>query len=117
MDALLALLIATVASFIGSLQAGLVNTAVLADTLRYGRTTARRTALGGAVPEILYAGLAFLAADRILAWTGQWGVTPHRITAVVLIVLGLYIAFIMRPYHIKEQTAVRMVSARASSWR
>lgn len=105
MDALLALLIATVASFIGSLQSGLVNTAVLADTLRHGKAPARQTALGGALPEILYAGLAFLAADRVLAGTEQWGITPHRITAVVLIGLGLYIALVMRPFHIKEEAS------------
>ena len=54
-EALLALLVATVASFIGSLQAGLVNTAVLAATLRHGLLVARNTAFGGALPEFLYA--------------------------------------------------------------
>ncbi len=107
MSALFALLAAAVASFIGSLQAGLVNTAVLAATLRYGQTTARRTALGGALPEILYAGIAFLAADRILAFTEGLGITPHRITGVVLVGLGLYIAVIMKPFHIKDEDEVR----------
>lgn len=100
MDALIALFVATVASFIGSLQAGLVNTAVLAATLRHGPTVARRTAVGGSLPEILYAGLAFAAADQVLAYTGQWGITPGRISGAVMVGLGLYITFLMKPFHI-----------------
>ncbi|MBP8823030.1 MAG: hypothetical protein KBH07_05265 [Flavobacteriales bacterium] len=107
MDALLALLVATVASFIGSLQAGLVNTAVLAATLRHGPLAARSTALGGSLPEMLYAALAFVAADQVLGYTGQWGVTPGRISGVVMVGLGLYIALVMKPFHIKEEVQVR----------
>lgn len=107
MDALLALLVATVASFIGSLQAGLVNTAVLAATLRHGPSTARRTAVGGSLPEVLYAGLAFLAADQVLEYTAHWGITPGRISGVVMVVLGLYIAVVMKPFHIKEEPQQR----------
>ncbi len=99
MEALLALLVATVASFIGSLQAGLVNTAVLAAALRHNASIARNTALGGALPEILYAGVAFLAADRVLAFTSRLGITAGTITGVVLVVLGLYFMLFMRPVH------------------
>jgi threonine/homoserine/homoserine lactone efflux protein len=107
MEALLALLVAAVASFVGSLQAGLVNTAVLATTFRHGRAMARSTALGGALPELLYAAIAFVAANRILAWTEGLGITPERITAVVLAGLGLYIIFGMKPFHIKDEPDVR----------
>lgn len=107
MDALIALLVAVAASFIGSLQAGLVNTAVLAATLRHGRNVARSTALGGSLPEILYAGLAFVAANRVLAYTEHWGITPGRISGVVMVGLGLYIALVMKPFHIKEEVQVR----------
>ncbi len=106
MEAMLALLVATLASFVGSLQAGLVNTAVLAAAIRHGPATARRTAWGGALPEILYAAIAFVATDSILAYTTSWGITPGRITAVVLIGLGLYIALIMKPFHIQTDTKV-----------
>ena len=44
-DALYTFVIATVASFIGSLQAGLVNTAVLAHTIQRGRDAGRRMAV------------------------------------------------------------------------
>lgn len=103
MDTLLALLIATVASFIGSLQVGLVNTAVLAATVRYGPETARRTALGGSLPEFLYATLAFLGAGQVLAYTTSLGITPERVTGTVLILLGVYIAFFMKSFHVKEE--------------
>lgn len=107
LEALLALLVAALASFIGSLQAGLVNTAVLAATFRHGPTMARSTALGGALPELLYAAIAFVAANRILAFTERLHITPERITAVVLVGLGLYIALAMKPFHIKDEPDVR----------
>ena len=103
MDTLFALLIATAASFIGSLQAGLVNTAVLEATVRYGPETARRTALGGSLPEFLYATLAFLGAGQVLAYTTSLGITPERVTGTVLILLGVYIAFFMKSFHVKEE--------------
>lgn len=102
MSVLLALVVATVASFIGSLQAGLVNTAVLAATLRHGRTVARSTAWGGALPELLYAGLAFVAANRVLAYTTQWGIRPAHISGLVMLGLGLYIAVFLKPFHVKD---------------
>lgn len=102
MDTLFALLIATVASFIGSLQAGLVNTAVLTATLRHGADSGRRTALGGSLPEFLYAALAFMGAGQVLAFTASKGITPEHVTGVVLVLLGIYIAFLMKPFHIKE---------------
>ena len=102
-----ALLIAAAASFIGSLQAGLVNTAVLATTFRNGPKMARGTALGGALPELLYAAIAFVAANRILAFTERLQITPERITAVVLVGLGLFIALATRPFHIKDEPAPR----------
>lgn len=107
MDVLLAFAVAAVASFVGSLQAGLVNTAVLAATFRHGAAVARSTAWGGALPELLYSGIAFVAANRILAFTGRFHISPERITAVVLVGLGLYIAFGMKPFHIKEEPDVR----------
>ena len=57
-EILLLFIIATVASFIGSLQAGLVNTAVLAHTVQRGPEAGRRLAIGGSIPEVLYAGAA-----------------------------------------------------------
>ena len=107
MEVLIALLVATVASFIGSLQAGLVNTAVLAIALRHGPVRARRTALGGALPELLYAAIAFVAADQVLAYTAGLGITPGRVTGLVLVVVGLYLGLFMRPFPPAEQPARR----------
>lgn len=105
MDALLVLLIATVASFIGSLQAGLVNTAVLAATLRNGQASGMRTAWGGCIPEFLYAVAAFVAADQILAWTEGFGGTVERVAGTVMIVLGLYFIFFLRPFPAAQELA------------
>jgi len=98
MDALVIFLIAAVASFVGSLQAGLVNTAVLAATLRHGKASGMRTAWGGSIPEFLYAAMAFVAADHILAWAEGMGGTVERIAGSVMIVLGVYFIFFLRPF-------------------
>ena len=103
MDVLLVLLIATVASFIGSLQAGLVNIAVLAATLRRGPASGMRTAWGGCIPEFLYAAVAFIGADHVLAWTEQFGGTAERVTGSVMIVLGIYFLFFLRPFPSEQQ--------------
>ncbi len=98
MDALLVFAIATVASFIGSLQAGLVNTAALAATLRNGTASGMRTAWGGCIPEFLYAAVAYVAADQVLAWTEGFGGTVERVAGGVMIALGIYFIFFLRPF-------------------
>ncbi|MDX9750512.1 MAG: LysE family transporter [Flavobacteriales bacterium] len=98
MDALLVFLIAAAASFIGSLQAGLVNTAVLAATLRRGPASGMRTAWGGCIPEFLYAAVAYVAADHVLAWAGGFGGTAERVTGAVMIALGIYFVCFLRPF-------------------
>jgi threonine/homoserine/homoserine lactone efflux protein len=98
MEFLLILFIAAVASFIGSLQAGLVNTAVLATTLRSGPVAGRLTAWGGALPEILYAGLAFAGAERLLTWIEGFGGTVDRVAGTVMVLLGLYLCFLLKPF-------------------
>lgn len=98
MDILLILAIAVVASFIGSLQAGLVNTAVLTATLRSGRATGRRMAWGGAVPEFLYAALAFQAGELLFGGDGLLRSTLERIAGTVLLGLGLYLLLFLKPF-------------------
>lgn len=97
MDALLLFFIATAASFIGSLQAGLVNTAVLAHTIQRGRDAGRRMAIGGALPELLYAALAFQFATWALNGLGL----DHRGIALlvgsILIGIGIYFFFFFKP--------------------
>lgn len=52
-------------SFWGSLQLGLVNVKVIQTALMHGMRKAQVVAIGGSLPEIIYAGLALLAAEEI----------------------------------------------------
>ncbi len=72
--ALLVFALTTGISFLGSLQAGLVNVAVIRTALTRGRKAALWLALGGSLPEMLYAGLAAVAGDFInqYAWLGRY---------------------------------------------
>ncbi len=97
MDTLLFFVAAAMASFIGSLQAGVVNTAVLAHTVKWGRHAGRRMAIGGSIPEFIYAGVAFLGADWMVdaLEIGTTGIT--FIVASILLGLGIYFVFVYRP--------------------
>ena len=96
MDALLIFLLATVLSFIGSLQAGLVNTAVLATTLRSGKQVGRSMAIGGAIPEFIYAGLAFAFGTWIMLVSGSYPHIIRWITAATLGGMGIYFLFFFK---------------------
>lgn len=98
MDWFVILCIATVASFIGSLQAGLVNTAVLATTLRSGRRAGREMAWGGSVPEFLYAVVAFQVGELLLEGDGVLRSTLERIAGTVLFALGAYLILWLKPF-------------------
>lgn len=97
MDTLLFFVAAAMASFIGSLQAGVVNTAVLAHTVKWGRHAGRRMAVGGSIPEFIYAGVAFLGAGWLVEALeiGTTGIT--LIVSAILFLLGVYFVFIYRP--------------------
>ncbi|WKZ65575.1 MAG: LysE family transporter [Flavobacteriales bacterium] len=97
MDTLIFFLAATLASFIGSLQAGVVNTAVLAHTVKWGRHAGRRMAVGGSIPEFIYAGIAFLAAGWLVEALGIGATGITYVVASILLLLGIYFVFIYRP--------------------
>lgn len=97
MDALQLFAIACLASFIGSLQAGVVNTAVLAHTVKWGRTAGRRMAVGGAIPELIYAGVAFVLAGWLLEVLGIGAKGITVIVSTILLVLGIYFVFLFKP--------------------
>lgn len=101
MTTLTILLIATVASFIGSLQAGLVNTAVLTTTLRSGRRAGREMAWGGSVPEFLYAAVAFQVGELLLQPDAVLRSTLERIAGTVLFALGLYLIVWLKPFSLE----------------
>ncbi|MBK6540318.1 MAG: LysE family transporter [Flavobacteriales bacterium] len=95
MTILLVFLVAAVASFIGSLQAGLVNSAVLATSLSKGEHAGRMTAWGGALPELLYAGLAVLLVERSMDKLPWLTIHAPFIAGFLLVGLGAY--FLIRP--------------------
>lgn len=97
LDALLLFLVATVASFIGSLQAGVVNTAVLAHTIKWGRQAGRRMAIGGAIPELVYGAVAYVGAGWLAATLGLGSRGITLVVAIILLVLGIYFVFLYHP--------------------
>lgn len=97
MDVVYLFVIAAVASFIGSLQAGLVNTAVLAHTIQRGQEAGRRMAIGGSIPEFLYAGAAYLFANAVLDQLGISKENIGRVVGAVLIGMGIYFTFMFKP--------------------
>lgn len=104
--------ITTAASVIGSLQAGIVNTAVLAHTVKRGPEAGRRMALGGSIPEFIYAGIAFHFASWLL---GVMGIDAHGVALLVgsiLILLGLYFAFLFKPVFDLDQVNVKATGVR-----
>lgn len=96
-DTLLYFIAAALASFIGSLQAGVVNTAVLAHTVKWGRLAGRRMAVGGSIPEFIYASAAFAGAGWLVEALGIGGRGITIIVSSILLVLGAYFSFIYRP--------------------
>ncbi|MBL7946123.1 MAG: LysE family transporter [Flavobacteriales bacterium] len=97
MEVLSLFLVATAASFIGSLQAGVVNTAVLAHTIKWGRLAGRRMALGGAIPEFVYAGVAFVGAGWLVQVLGMGTMGITLVVASILLLLGLYFLLFYQP--------------------
>lgn len=90
-------LVATLASFIGSLQAGVVNTAVLAHTIKWGRHAGRRMAVGGAIPEFIYAGVAFVGAGWLVERLGIGATGITIMVSSILLTLGVYFVFMYHP--------------------
>lgn len=112
MEAIIIFFIATIASIIGSLQAGIVNTAVLAHTVKRGPEAGRRMALGGAIPEFIYAAIAFQFASWLLDVLGLDAQDVAIIVGSVLMLLGLYFAFVFKPVFDLEAVNVKATGIR-----
>ncbi|MBT8326680.1 MAG: LysE family transporter, partial [Bacteroidia bacterium] len=65
MDGVIALFVAGVLSFWGSLQLGLVNVAVIETAISKGRKPAIWLAIGGVLPEIPYTLIAIYGTTYI----------------------------------------------------
>jgi threonine/homoserine/homoserine lactone efflux protein len=80
-----------IVSFVGSLQLGPANLAVIHTSLTKGSAASWRTAIGGALPELFYAGLAaytVVSLQGVLQWAyNQW------IVSSILSVIGIYWLF------------------------
>lgn len=111
-DAILIFFITAAASVIGSLQAGIVNTAVLAHTVKRGPEAGRRMALGGSIPEFIYAVLAFQFASWLLDALGLSPQGVARLVGGILIALGLYFVLIFKPAFDLEKVNVKASGVR-----
>lgn len=81
-----------IVSFAGSLQLGPANLAVIHTSLTEGPAASWRTAIGGALPELLYAGLAaytVASLQGILEW-------PYSSWIINTILLGVGIYWLLQ---------------------
>lgn len=65
MSALLLFTLALIISFVGSLQPGPVNLAVMYATLHQQTKRALFIAIGGSIPELIFSGIALMASARM----------------------------------------------------
>ena len=77
-----------IVSFVGSLQLGPANLAVIHTSLTEGPGASWRTAIGGALPEVLYAGLAAFTVASVQGVL-EWPYSSWIINAILLGV-GMY---------------------------
>lgn len=112
MDALVLFFIAAIASFVGSLQAGLVNTAVLAHTIQRGPEAGRRMAIGGAIPELIYAAVAFQFAALVLHRLGLSTAGIGLLVGSILAAIGLYFLFVFKPKFEAEAVKIKASGVR-----
>lgn len=105
-------MIAAGASFVGSLQAGLVNTAVLAHTIQRGAEAGRRMAIGGALPELLYAGIAFKFAALVLDRMGLDRAGIGMLVGIILILIGVYFIVLFKPAFAVDEVRLKASGVR-----
>lgn len=89
MDALWAFIIASIVSIWGSLQLGMVNTAVVETTLSKGKKSAFFLALGGILPEIPYSLIALMSL-RATEFLNAHKILVSWIIGVILLLIGFY---------------------------
>lgn len=86
------LVVASVISFLGSLQLGPVNLYVINTTLAKGKSAALLCALGGSLPEFMYCGAAVYAGDLLLD-NPIFNLILNYTFAALLVIVGLVFYF------------------------
>ncbi len=89
MEALLYFILATVISYIASVQLGPVNLRVIQCTVQFNKAYALRVGLGGCLPELFYTALAFFIIELINPeqFGQKW---MHFITLPVFLFLAIH---------------------------
>lgn len=109
MHELVGFFLSVVLSFWGSLQLGLVNVKVIETTLAGGFKKAQPVALGGSLPELIYASIAIFFVDQIRKYEGvieafSWILIP------VFAALGIY-------YLIKKKASPDINPSKSGFWK
>lgn len=102
MDVLIYFILAIVISFIGSLQPGPVNMAVLYHAVHKRNQTALNVAIGGSLPEALFSFVAF----RLLSSISRYIAAINQFSIIIdcaLVIIGLVLIFRKQQQH-KEAT-------------
>ena len=92
MKIVIVFLVTFIASFVGSLQLGPVNVAVIRTTIRHNLRTGLWLACGGCLPEIIY---GFLALHGVMFFENhphffkilQWSIVPVLLVAGIMLFL------------------------------
>lgn len=87
-----AFILAFIISFVGSLQPGPVNLAVIASSFQKRYKNAIFIAIGGSFPEFLFCFIALKAANLIVKWQ-EFFYYFQILMAVLLFIVGLYLWF------------------------
>jgi threonine/homoserine/homoserine lactone efflux protein len=88
MEFVLIFLVTAAVSFLGSVQLGAVNTAVIQATLSQGRRAGFWVALGGSIPELLYSFLPYLAKG-VITTLDQYAAVRY-LAALFFLALGVF---------------------------
>lgn len=84
MQIFLIFLFSTAVSFVGSLQVGIVNISVVRAVLTRNLPYARWLAMGGSLPEMVYASLAMVAGGFVLRY-------PQLVTALDFLLVPVFL--------------------------
>lgn len=105
MDALIAFVVASIVSFFGSLQLGIVNVTVIDTALNRDRKHALWLAIGGVLPEIPYTFIALYATDSVEILE-KYKTQLGLIVGAILLLLGLSY-FFRKPKNKKQKKQKR----------